>query len=199
MRESGRGQSVVLLLHEIYGLNEHMDFLKRLLERHRWEAVVPDLLEGRGPFPYEREEEAYRHFTERIGFPAAADRAVSVLTDLRRRYDRVCVLGYSAGATVAWICGATGLCDGVVGFYGSQIRNHTSLYPRCPTLLFFPERERSFDVDALIGLLHRRDRLRIEKMAGRHGFADPFSDRYDRRSSLRATRCLLSFLHDLPS
>ena len=197
MRKSGRGDSVVLLLHEIYGLNEHILSLKRLLERHRWETVAPDLLEGRGPFPYEQEEEAYGHFTGRVGFRAAADRAVSVLTDLRRRYGRVYVLGYSAGATVAWICGATGLCDGVVGFYGSQIRNHLSLRPRCPALLFFPERETSFDVDALIGLLRRRDRLRIDKMAGRHGFADPFSDRYDRRSSLRATRCLLSFLRGL--
>ncbi|MDI5811330.1 DUF535 family protein, partial [Salmonella enterica subsp. enterica serovar Anatum] len=41
----------------------------------------------------------------------------------------------SVGATLAWLSAASGLCDGVVCYYGSRIRQYLHLAPLCPTLV----------------------------------------------------------------
>ncbi len=50
---------------------------------------------------------------------------------------RFSILGFGAEATVAWLCSEEECVDGIVGYYGSRIRNYAELAPRCPALLFF--------------------------------------------------------------
>ncbi|WP_260320104.1 MULTISPECIES: dienelactone hydrolase family protein [Peribacillus] len=97
-------------------------------------------------FGYSEKEAAYRHFREKVGITGA-------LNEILIRYKHVFIIGFSAGATVAWICSEEECVDGIVGFYGSRIRNYSELVPQCPVLLFFAQEERSFDVDELISIL----------------------------------------------
>ena len=115
---------------------------------------------------------------------------------VRRKYKKVYVLGYSVGATLAWLCSQTGLCDVSIGFYGSRIRDYLEIKPKCPVLLFFPSEEKSFDVDELIPQLNNVSNIQVEKLPGEHGFANRFSRNYNEQSSIRAYKKIQSCIKE---
>jgi dienelactone hydrolase len=145
-------------------------------------------------FSYDQEQLAYSYFMNKIGFEIARKQIKQILYSVRPHYKRIYVIGYSIGATLAWLSSQTGLCDSVVGFYGSRIRDNLAVVPKCPTLLFFPTEEKSFDVDDLIIKLSEINNIIVKKMCGKHGFADPFSKNYNNKSALIACKEILGFV-----
>jgi dienelactone hydrolase len=121
-----------------------------------------------------------------IGFDRAFSQVKDVLCKVREDYQTVYVLGYSIGATLAWLGSETGLCDLAIGFYGSRIRDYLLVKPKCPTLLLFPTVEKAFNVEELITDLNKIEHVQVKKITGQHGFADPFSNNYNKQSSSRA-------------
>lgn len=186
--------TVVLVLHEIYGVNEHIRQVCAKFAHYGFDCVAPNLLNGRDAYSYEQEPAAYEYYMKTVGFEAAFEQVTEVLYTLRAKYKKVYVLGYSVGATLAWQCSRALLCDAVIGFYGSRIRDYLAINPACPVLLFFPEREKSFDVDNLISQLNGYDSVIVKKLGAQHGFADAFSPSYDRQASDKAWREIKSFL-----
>lgn len=82
-----------------------------------FDIYIPALFPHHTPFRYEQQEEAYRHFSANVGFdPAVVN---TLLHELRTQYETLIVVGYSVGATLAWLSAASGLCDGVICYYGS--------------------------------------------------------------------------------
>ena len=188
--------TVIVILHEIYGLNEHiMDVCERF-SRYEMDVIAPNLMNGREPFSYDQETMAYHYFMNTVGFESALKQAKEVLHNVRRKYKKVYVLGYSVGATLAWLCSQTGLCDVSIGFYGSRIRDYLEIKPKCPVLLFFPSEEKSFDVDELIPQLNNVSNIQVEKLPGEHGFANPFSPNYNEQSSIRAYKKIQSCIKE---
>lgn len=186
--------TVLVILHEIYGLNEHiMDACERF-SKYEIDIIAPNLIHGRDPFHLEQETMAYHYFMDHVGFENAFKQVEEVLHNVRRKYKKVYVLGYSVGATLAWVCSQTGLCDGSIGFYGSRIRDYVEIKPKCPVVLFFPSEEKSFAVDELISRLNNFDNVQVEKLPGEHGFANPFSPNYNEQSSIRAYKEIESFI-----
>jgi len=59
--------------------------------------------------------------------------------------------------------------------------------------LFFPTDEESFNVDDLIVKLSCLDNVKVEKIQGKHGFADKFSKNYNRQLAFSATKKILLF------
>lgn len=57
-----------------------------------------------------------------IGFAYPSERIKHLIHEIRNEYNRIYVLGYSVGATTAWLCSEE-KCDGVIGYYGSRIKN----------------------------------------------------------------------------
>jgi len=131
-----------------------------------------------------------------MGFMQVADTARSTVKQLRRTYRTVYVVGYSVGATTAWLCGTEpGLVDAFVAYYGSRIRDYLDKQPKCPSLLLFPKQETSFNVDELISKLRVQDNADVRKCDGLHGFADPQNKYYSEVASRQAfddTICFFS-------
>lgn len=186
--------TVIIVLHEIYGTNKHIVDVCEKISKCEMDVMAPDLLKGRESFRYDQEAIAYQYFMNNIGFERAFTQVKEVLQEVRSKYQNIYVLGYSVGATLAWLCSETGLCDLVIGFYGSRIRDYLKIEPQCPALLFFPAEERSFDVEGLISHLNGFDAIRIEKLSGKHGFADPFSRNYHKKSAMKAWLETMSFV-----
>jgi dienelactone hydrolase len=93
-------------------------------------------------------------------------------------------LGFSVGATIAWLCSKyEGLFDGVIGFYGSRIRDYLEVSPKCETLLIFPTKEKSFDPKIVVTKLKTNDMIQIIKVEGSHGFTDQSTSNYDQYST----------------
>lgn len=158
---------------------------KLLLERD-FDVICPNLLQRETPFEYGQDEIAYRNFTRNIGFVKAWQRKKS-------KYKKVYIVGFSVGATVAWLCSEEAGVDGIVGYYGSRIRNFVEIEPLCPTILFFPEREKTFNVDKLISILEKKH-IEVHKFDGQHGFCDPFALTYHEKSALHSFGKMVEFL-----
>lgn len=175
--------TMIVVLHEIYGINHHIKNVCEKLAVLNYDVVCPALFDLKEPFAYDREDEAYQNFVNHIGFDAASKRVTDILIQLQDKYQRIVLLGYSIGATTGWLCSETNIkCDGVIGFYGSRIRDYLEVTPKCPMLLFFPQEEKSFDTTELADQLKKKEKVDVHLLEGKHGFADPFSVNYHERS-----------------
>ena len=186
-----KNKSVIIVFHEIYGLNDHINKVCESLQTHDFDVICPDLLK-REPFDYSESDIAYDYFIEEVGFTIASERVKQLLVDIKRTYDKVFIVGFSVGATIAWLCSEVSAVDGIVGYYGSRIRDYAQISPACPTLLFFAE-EKSFKVDNLIAKLVN-EQVEVLKLDGQHGFSDPYSSKYNEESAQKAFNKMLHFL-----
>jgi dienelactone hydrolase len=159
-----------------------------------FDVLCPDLLQRESHFDYAQEEDAYRYFMEKIGFPKACLHVKKWLKDSKNQYKKIFVLGFSVGATVAWMCSEERQLDGIVGYYGSRIRDFLKINPRCPALLFFPQEEKSFHVDEVMAVLNAKDNVEAHKCNGNHGFSDPYSPKYDEQSAKQTCHMMMAFL-----
>lgn len=184
--------TVIIVIHEIYGLSQHIQGYCELLSKQGFNVICPDLLEREMPYDYSQEDAAYRHFLENVGFTGALYKIKDILSDIKDEYQKIFILGFSAGATIAWLCSEEECVDGIVGYYGSRIRNYAELAPRCPALLFFPLEEPSFNVDELIFLLERKN-VEVHKFMGEHGFSDPYNSKYHAESAQATVNKMMKF------
>jgi dienelactone hydrolase len=192
-----KSDTLILVIHEIYGINRHIHSFCELLSSQSFDVICPNLLNQDLAYDYSQEELAYRNFVENVGFAAAAKNIKSILSEVKDDYEKIYIVGFSVGATVAWLCGKENYVDGIVGYYGSRIRNYAELTPQCPTILFFPREERSFNVDELISSLNHKN-VEIHKLYGKHGFSDPYSPNYHAESAQKAFSRMQNFLRNLP-
>lgn len=187
-----KSDTVIIVVHEIYGINQHMKNICKSLSEHDFDVICPNLLERETPFDYSQEEIAYRNFMENVGFTNASHKIKSLLLDIKDKYKKVFIIGFSVGATIAWLCSEEKFIDGIVGYYGSRIRNYIEMSPQCPTMLFFPQEEQSFNVDELIPTLDKKN-IEIYKFKGEHGFSDSYSPKYNVESAQKTFKEMVNF------
>lgn len=185
--------TLVIVLHEIYGINEHINKVCKEYMEHGYDVVCPNLLNLNKAFDYENQEEAYQYFTKNIGFDLASEKVKSIVAQMRSKYKNVFIVGYSIGATIAWLCSDI-LCDGVIGYYGSRIRDYLNINSKCKTLLIFPSIERSFNVSDLTEKLKKKENLSVYMLKGNHGFCDSFSKNYCEESYKESKKLVGEFL-----
>ncbi|MEH7300442.1 dienelactone hydrolase family protein [Neobacillus drentensis] len=185
--------SLVVVIHEIYGINQHMESICEKLSLQGFDVICPNLLEREQPFDYAEEKVAYQHFMENVGFSNAVQKIKDILLTFKDEYEKIYIIGFSVGATVAWLCSEEDYLNGIVGYYGSRIRNYIEVFPLIPTILFFPQEEQSFVVDELISILDKRN-IEIHKLNGRHGFSDPYSHNFNTNSAQEAFNKMVSFM-----
>jgi dienelactone hydrolase len=185
--------SSTFVLHEIYGINQQIqNFCKFISEQGNY-VICPDLLEKGSSFEYFQEKLAYHHFIEYIGVEESSEKIKTILSTYRLEYKRIVIIGFSVGATIAWLCSEDEKVDGVIGFYSSRIRNYLDVTPMCPTMLFFPEEEPSFQVDEVTAALERKH-IDIQKFSGKHGFSDPYSSNFHKGSAQKTKDRIIDFL-----
>lgn len=184
-------KKALILLHEIYGIN---DFIKD--ECHHFEEegfciICPQLTE-RPFFSYVEEATAYESFMVHKGLDRYNE-ILELITLLKETYDKVYVLGFSVGATIAWRCCESGDCDGVVAVYGSRIRDYLTLVPQCPTLLLFAGQD-SFPVAEIVKKLSTKEKTKVYAFDAGHGFMDLFSNKGNKEVKEEAQKMIDHFL-----
>ena len=157
-----------------------------------FEVFCPDLL-GRPPFLYEEANVAYDFFVQKVGFQVY-EKINKMIFQLKEGYDKVFLIGFSVGATIAWRCCENTLCSGIVACYGSRIRDYTNLCPSCPTFLLFAK-EDSFQVSETISELKGTPNLLLAEMEAKHGFMDLYSENYEHQIAEAADKTITEFFH----
>jgi len=194
MNITNNSDSVIIVLHEIYGINQHIQMVCEKFSNNGYDIICPNLIELAEPFNYDLEEEAYKYFINNIGFYSAVQQVKQVIIKAKKQYRNIYLLGYSVGATIAWLCsGEENICNGIIGYYGSRIRDYMNINPKCPVLLIFPTEENSFNVEELVNCLEKRN-INVYMLNGKHGFSNPFSKNYCAHSFEKAEKLVDSFL-----
>jgi dienelactone hydrolase len=184
--------TVAVLLHEIYGINRFISETGRKFYEWGLDVDCPDLTGGT-VYPYALQEQAYAHFIQSGGFGRYQE-IIRRMEALRREYNKIILIGFSAGATIAWRCTESRFCDCMVGVYGSRIRDYTEVEPACRSLLLFSDQEESFDVWKLEEDLRNKKNASIRVLKGRHGFMDSFSGNFNSMASEKAMDMIRAFI-----
>lgn len=181
----------VVLLHEIYGINAHIKHYANVLFQKGYDVFVPDLLQRITPFSYEEEELAYQNFMTNVGFEKTQNEINSLINDLSKEYSHIRLIGFSIGATIAWLCSNHPSVHKVIGFYGSRIRHYTQVVPSVETILIFGEQEKSFNPFDLKVSLSVNPNVFVYIVEGEHGFADPYSSKYNEQTTKKLSVYLI--------
>lgn len=169
-----------MILHEIYGVNRFIEDVCDEYHRLGFDVFCPEML-GEKCFLYSETSEAYRNFVNETGFDYYKE-VEQLVETLKLSYDKVFLIGFSVGATIAWRCCENLKCDGIICCYGSRIRDYLLLLPCCPVLLLFAEQD-SFDVDSVIMKLQEKPNVELYKLEASHGFMDHYSEQFNREQT----------------
>lgn len=186
--------TVIIVLHEIYGINKHIKDYCHALSKHGFDIICPNLLNREEPFDYSAEDIAYNHFMEDIGFYMAAEQVKKLIADVKYDYQNVFIIGFSVGATISWLCSQEESLNGIVAYYGSRIRDYTDYQPACPALLIFSKEEASFNVNELVTSLSSKQNLIIQRYNGEHGFSDLYSLKGNKALAKEAYHHAINFI-----
>ncbi|WP_242215405.1 dienelactone hydrolase family protein [Bacillus cereus group sp. BfR-BA-01383] len=186
----------LIVVHEIYGVNDHMHHVIDHFASSRIDVFCPNLLQSQHAFHCKDEEKAYHHFMNHIGFDYGKEQIEEFVTKLSNSYTRIGLIGFSVGATISWLCSNNPKLDFIIGCYGSRIRDYVHMKPACATLLIFPEIESSFSVRSLMKTLQQENNplLEIKQLHGEHGFLNPYSEKYNEHSTKQVYKIIDSFL-----
>ena len=150
---SGPRKGGVIVIQEIFGIDEHV---RRDVDRWAslgYEAVAPAL--------YERREPGFTALHDEAGLKAGVAHAMGsprdqVLADIAACRDdlaprgKVGVVGYCYGGSFAWL--AAGNLDGLAAassYYGSMVQANATLKPMCPTIVHLGRLDAGIPADAV--------------------------------------------------
>lgn len=188
--------NVIIILHEIYGINAHIEEVCAEYRKCGYDVYCPNLLGGCEPFQYDEQDAAYTTFFER-GFGKAYELVKSLSLELKPQYDNLILVGFSVGATLAWLLSDTGIYNGIVAYYGSRIRKHLNLQPKCEALLIFAKYEAAFNSQDILYAFKVIPNVTATVMERKHGFMDPYSGNYNAISAVEAKNMTDMFLNNI--
>jgi dienelactone hydrolase len=186
----------VVIIPEIYGINQYIKDWAEFFIGHGYDSFCMNLSRRDHVYRYSESNEAYRDFKVEVGFDRYVEIALSI-EELKNSYKKIIVFGSSVGATIAWRLTENRCCDGMIGFYGSRIRDYPEVNPVCPCLLVFPEQEESFDIQSIIPKLDQKEKVELFVFPGKHGFADPYGYDFNEQSGKKALDMVKYFLREI--
>jgi len=132
---------------------------------------------------FEDESQAYAYFVEQVGFEQYFNILQNKLQNqLNSIGDMNVLIGFSIGASAIWKLSDNPAITNVhkgICYYGSQIRNLTTVTPHFNIELLFPEKEDHFDVLTLQAELSQKKNVEITQTNYLHGFMNLHSDNYN--------------------
>lgn len=158
-------RKTIIIIHEIYGITENLKKLSKELEAKGYRVILPSLFLDN--YSGDNEEYSYKKYFTEVGFDNSISKIDKIIE--KNSDDSIVLIGFSVGATLAWMKSNDLRIKGIIGFYGSRIRNNLLINPLIPTKLYFCN-EATFEVDTLIDKLRIKNNLELTKIKGDHGF-----------------------------
>jgi carboxymethylenebutenolidase len=150
---TGERKGGVIVIQEIFGIDEHV---RRDVDRWAslgFEAVAPGLYERREPGFVAHHDEAgiKAGVAHAMGSPREQVLAdIAACRDLLKAAGKVCVVGYCYGGSFAWLsaCEVGGLAA-ASSYYGSMVQANAALKPLCPTIVHLGRLDAGIPADAV--------------------------------------------------
>ena len=185
----------VIVIQEIFGLDVHVRADVERWAALGYEAIAPSLYDRREPgFTAGHDPDGLKAgIAHAMGTPreqALGD--IAACRDvLKARGEKVCVVGYCYGGSMAWL--SAGLVDGLAAassYYGSLVLANATLKPMCPTIIHLGRTDAGIpadDVAAAVTAANPDVPVYIYEGAG-HGFNNESPERYNAPAAELARR-----------
>ncbi|POT59467.1 hypothetical protein C3432_01705 [Citrobacter amalonaticus] len=190
-----KNDNAVIVLHEIYGINNHIKSFCEEYHKSGFDVYCPNFLNREEPFSYDQHPQAFDYFMKFCGFDTST--VFKLIAELKEKYKKVIIVGFSVGGTIAWLCSGNTLCDGVVSFYGSRIRDYTDNIPVCPTLVIQAKYEEAYDPYFLQHKLSQYSLASFHIFNGYHGFCDACSKTFNPQEAEKAIALSHEFINSI--
>ncbi|HSV03091.1 MAG TPA: dienelactone hydrolase family protein [Phenylobacterium sp.] len=177
----------VIVIQEIFGIDRHIRADVGRWAKAGYDAVAPSL--------YDRREWGFTAEHDPAGMQAgiALARATPIeqaLTDIAAARDflkahgaqKVCVVGYCYGGSLAWLAACQ--LDGIAAassYYGSMVQANAALTPKCPTIVHLGRADHGIPADEVQRAVQTHNpgvAVHIYDGAG-HGFNNESPERYN--------------------
>jgi carboxymethylenebutenolidase len=176
----------VIVIQEIFGIDRHVRADVEAWAKAGYEAVAPSL--------FDRRERGFTAEHDPEGLQAGIAHARATPLDqalhdlaacrdfLKTRGEKVCVVGYCYGGSLAWL--AAGKLDGIAAassYYGSLVLANAALKPRVPTLIHLGRTDQGIPADDVARAVNEHSPevpVHIYEGAG-HGFNNQSPERYN--------------------
>jgi dienelactone hydrolase len=166
----------IVIVSDIFGKTPALEVLAASLDGN---VFIIDPYDGIN-MQFVSESEAYDHFTQHVSLDSYQVLVSSFVNNLS---DPVVVIGFSAGASAAWLASASFgqhvVC--VYGVYSSQIRHHLWVTPVVPTYLVFPKQEKHFNGNTVMNELKGKPNITLIHTAYLHGFMNKLSVNFNQQ------------------
>jgi carboxymethylenebutenolidase len=132
---------MVIVLQEIFGVNNHIETICKQLAAQGWLAVAPalfDRVQGEQALGYTATDiEMGRNKKEQITSAMSLLDIEAVFQWGRKQDYKTAVLGFCWGGTLAWLAASRLPLDAAVIYYGTQVAENLQANPSIPVLMHF--------------------------------------------------------------
>lgn len=192
----------LVVIQEIFGVNGHIKGLCDRFAEDGYLCIAPALFDrARKGVELDYSEDsvaAGRALKDDMGW----DRPmldVEAAVDALEGADKVGVIGYCWGGSLAWLAACRLEVDAAVGYYGGQIIQYVAETPHCPTLLHFGTKDSGIPSSDVSEIRDTHPDVAIHLYEGaQHGFSCDERGSYDEdAATLARERSMAHFTRHL--
>ena len=196
---SGEPVAGLVVLQEIYGVNQHIRKVTDHFAASGFFATAPALFDRvqRGvDLRYEGEDmQKARSLMQKLRPESALlDVEAALLYAKQRTGKKVGVVGYCYGGLLVWLSATRLRPDAAVGYYAGGIGNFAAELPGVPTMLHFGKQDTHIPREQVDKVASAHPQVKIFWYDAGHGFNCDMRESYDADSSRLALERTLSFL-----
>ena len=176
----------VIVIQEIFGIDR---FIRADVERWAkmgYETLAPSLYDRREKGFISAHDDAGKNAGRAHAMATPRDQALADIAAcrdfLKTRGEKVCVVGYCYGGSLAWVCAAE--LPGIAAassYYGSTVKANAALTPACPVIVHLGRTDAGINADEVAAALAETNPavpVYIYEGAG-HGFNNESPERYN--------------------
>lgn len=195
---SGTPKGAVVVIQEIFGVNDHIRDVADGYARDGYVAIAPQIFDR-----IERDIElGYEQADMARGIELAFQRLdhslalqdVKAAIDAAAAHGKVGVVGYCFGGLLTWraACELDGIAA-AVPYYGGGIARETDRQPRCPVMMHFGEKDAHIPMTDVDSIKSAHPNVRVFVYPADHGFNCDHRASFDRESAELARQRTLEF------
>ncbi len=198
-RPEGQPKGGVVVIQEVWGLNNWIRSVVDRWARHGYLAVAPAMFD-RVEFGYESEDYGPEQFKV-IGEMLKRFSHDTALLDVKAAVaaaaegGKVGITGYCFGGAVSWRAAHHGLgLSAASGYYGGGVPNYIELEPSIPLEMHFGGQDTGIPLEQIEALKARHPDVSIHVYPAGHGFCNSDRpDKFDEAACTKASARTLEF------
>lgn len=197
----GHVRGGVVVIQEVWGLNNWIRSVVDRFARHGYLAVAPAMFD-RVEYGYESNDYSQAQFAV-IGELMKKFSQDTALLDVEAAIKsaadggKVGITGYCFGGAVSWRAASKGLgLSAASGYYGGGVQNYLELDPKVPTEMHYGDKDTGIPLEQIEALKARHPDAGIHVYDGQHGFCNSDRpDKFDEAACKKASARTLDFFH----